>query len=179
MKTDIQQILMTGGVGVLATDTLYGLVGQALNPKTVERIYQLKRRQPYKPCIILISSVSDIGIFGINVSVDFKNVLQKYWPGPVSVVLSCSNLEFQYLHRGTCTLAFRIPDKPPLRKLLASTGPLIAPSANLENEPPATTIMQARKYFGDAVDFYAGGRTKKRPSQVIQFHDNKIIELRS
>ena len=63
---DIIKILENGGVGVIPTDTLYGLVAQALNKQAVSRVYRLKQRSVHKPFIILISSYEDLAVFGIK-----------------------------------------------------------------------------------------------------------------
>jgi L-threonylcarbamoyladenylate synthase len=167
-------ILQNGGVGVLATDTLYGLVGSALDAAAVERIYQLKRRQPDKPCIVLISDMQDLELFKIAAHPE----LDQQWPGPVSVVVACVSEQAAHLHRGTQTLALRLPDNEPLRKLLRQTGPLIAPSANPEGLPPAKTIAQAREYFGETVDFYVEGPVSDRPSKLIAISDGEVRVLR-
>src|SRR5204863_149383 len=65
--------------------------------------------------------------------------------------------KFEYLHRGTNTLALRLPKDESLQNLLKKTGPLIAPSANVEGLPPAKNITDAKKYFGDGVDLYIDG----------------------
>ena len=62
----IIKILKNSGIGVLPTDTIYGLVGRALDKKTVERIYKVRKRNPKKPLIILISSLSDLKLFGVK-----------------------------------------------------------------------------------------------------------------
>lgn len=170
--------LQQGGVGILATDTLYGLVGRALDPLAVSRIYELKRRQPDKPCIILIARLDDLGLFDIELDTDLRSQLANHWPGPVSVILTCPRADLAYLHRGTNTLAFRLPAKPSLRRLIVQTGPLVAPSANPESLPPASTIKQTRSYFGDAVDFYQPGRTKNKPSRLIKIVQGQITVLR-
>jgi L-threonylcarbamoyladenylate synthase len=179
-------ILESGGVGILATDTIYGIVGSALMPDAVKRIYRLRKRNPNKPMVILVSSVDDILSFGVTIDVATKKILSKVWPGKVSVILPIASRRsvaierFAYLHRGTGTLAFRIPKSAQLRKLLQVTGPLIAPSANFEDEPPALTIRAAKKYFGVNVDFYVdAGKLVSKPSTLAQILKGKMIVLRA
>jgi tRNA A37 threonylcarbamoyladenosine synthetase subunit TsaC/SUA5/YrdC len=87
----------------------------------------------------------------------------------VSVVLACSRQRFRYLHRGTGSIAFRVPKSSALRTLLAATGPLVAPSANRAGEPSCRTIAEARAVFGTAVDMYVPSRARSgAPSAVIQ-----------
>lgn len=179
MDKAIIGLLKKGGVGVVPTDTIYGLVGCALLRQTVEKIYTLRQRDVQKPLIILISSLDDLKIFNIELSTKTKKILSQFWPGPVSIILPCNDDHFFYLHRGTNSLAFRIPDKPPLLALIKKVGPLVAPSANLEGQPPAQTIKQANKYFGDKVSFYIdGGKICAPPSTIISLEKNKITLIR-
>lgn len=175
---DPYTVLRDGGVGVLATDTLYGLVAHAENRQAVERLYELKGRRPDKPLIILIASIKDVERFGVKVNTELTQQLKGYWPGPVSIILPCNNDKFEYLHRGTNSLAFRVPGKTSLRKMLRKTGPIVAPSANPEGLEPARTIAQARTYFGDKIDFYRQGRTVQEPSRLIKIDGNDITVLR-
>lgn len=173
------EILKRGGVGVIPTDTLYGQLGQALNQKTVERIYQLRRRNPKKPMIVLISSLQDLNKFSIKLDQRTTKLLNRFWPGMVSVVLPCKNAKLKYLHRGTNSLAFRLPKKRNLVNLINITGPLVAPSANFEGQQPPNTITQARKNFGNNVDVYIdGGRKSSKPSTLIKLEKTGIIILR-
>ncbi len=177
---EVSNILKRGGVGVLPTDTLYGIVGSALRRKTVERVYKLRKRNPKKPFIVLIGSMLDVQRFGVALDNKTSSALRVLWPGPVSVILPATQKRFTYLHRGTKTIAFRLPRSEALRQLLKKTGPLVAPSANREGEPPAKTIAGARAYFGEDVDFYvAGGRRDAPPSTLIELRAGRAVVLRA
>lgn len=184
---NIIKVLKMGGVGVLPTDTIYGLVGSALSKKVVDKIYKIKQRKTSSPLIVLISSIKDLKKFGIKINKKQKVVLEKYWPGKVSIILPCTSSKFNYLHRGTKTLAVRFPAKKSLLKILKKAGPLVAPSANPEGLKPSENILQAKTYFspvrnpegsqgdfvsngvGSSVDFYlAGGTLKSKPSTLIK-----------
>src|SRR3989338_5874792 len=141
-NSEIVETLRAGGVGVLSTDTLYGLVGSALLPEAVERIYELKRRDREKPLIVLIADIEDVERFGVVTSEELRTELGNYWPGPYSVILPSVDDEFSYLHRGGGTIAFRLPDKDDLCELLRDVGPLVAPSANIEGKHPARTVEE-------------------------------------
>lgn len=169
-------ILKRGGVGVLATDTLYGLVGRALSKKAVARIYRLRKRNPKKPCIILIGSLRDISRFGVKTDAKTLRLLHALWPGKTSVIMPCPHKKFAYLHRGTKTLAFRVPASIRMQRLLRKTGPLAAPSANIEDMPPATTIAKAKKYFGATIDFYINtGKRAFAPSTLVAVERGRIV----
>jgi L-threonylcarbamoyladenylate synthase len=171
-------VLGGGGVAVMPTDTIYGVVGRAQDISTVERIYKLKKRAPKKPCIILISDMSELDKFSIILSGEQKKVLQKYWPGSVSIILDCAEEKFSYLHRGTKTLAFRLPAQESLQNLLKKTGPLIAPSANPEGLPPARNINEAKNYFGDNIDLYVdGGQIENKASKLIRLNKDGTADI--
>ena len=168
MKNDwikAEEILNKDGIVVLPTDTLYGLVGSAFSKKAIERIYKIKNRNKDKKLIVLISSIRDLKKFKIKINKEEAKILKKFWPGRVSIILG--------------NIAFRFPKKKSLLKILKKTGPLVAPSANPEGKKPAESIKEAKKYFGDNVDFYlSGGTLKSEPSTLICIKDGKIEVLR-
>lgn len=173
--------LVLGKIGVIPTDTIYGIVGRAEMPDVVEKIYNIRKRNEGKPCIVLIHSVLDLKKFNIEISPEIKKFIEdnKIWPGKVSIVFPSQDYSFDYLSRGTETIAFRIPDSLELLDLLEKTGPLVAPSANTEGEPPAKNIEMAKNYFKDLVDFYVdGGELDSLPSTLIKFENNKLVILR-
>lgn len=175
-QKDIVAIVKRGGVGVLATDTLYGIVGSALSKKAVTRIYRLRKRNLKKPLIILIASMRDCARFDVTIDRQTKKLLNAVWPGKVSVILTCPSKKFAYLHRGTQTLAFRVPANIRMRRFLKKTGPLVAPSANIEGMPPAITISEAKRYFGKEADFYINtGKRTSAPSTLVAIEGGHIV----
>ena len=184
------KIIKDSGIGVMPTDTIYGLVGSAFSRRAVERIYRLRKRDRKKPFIVLISALGDLKKFGVKISKSHLKILKALWftpsrvegPGPTSVILPISGKrqatrfegearrssdKFKYIHRGTNSIAFRLPKDKWLRVFLQKTGPLVAPSANLAGEPPAKNIAEAKKYFREKVDFYLDGGKLKGPSSVL------------
>lgn len=153
---------------MLPTDTLYGLVGSALVPAAVRRIYRVRKRETGKPLIVLIASLRDLARFGVSLTPGQKKFARAVWPGRVSIILPCRFQKYKYLHRGKGSLAFRMPAPEKLHALLKKTGPLVAPSANVSGHPPARTLAEAKRYFGTAVDFYvSGGKKSGRASTLV------------
>lgn len=170
-------ILSKGGVVVMPTDTLYGIVGQAQSISTVSRIYNLKKRAPEKPCIILIGDIKQLDFFSVFLSEEQKEIIKSF-SVPTSIVLDCPDETFSYLHRGTKTLAFRMPVSQELQDLLLKVGPLVAPSANPEGLSPAKDISEAKKYFNDSVDLYMdGGEIAGKASRVIKLHKDGTMTI--
>lgn len=170
----IVSLVKEGGIGVIRTDTLYGIVGRADNELAVERMYEVKGRTPTKPPIVLISSIDQLLDEYDGVTID---QLGRLWPAKTSVILPAIKAP-AWLTRGSGSLAYRIPDDQQLRDLLAKTGPLIAPSANPEGEHPAMSINEAQAYFGDEIDFYVDGGmvTDDTPSKLYRLQSDGGME---
>ncbi len=174
----IVEMLKNGGVGVVPTDTIYGISASALDKAAAERAYSLKGKAEQKPMIVLISSLKDLDIFNVRLSVIAKKFLKTYWPGRISVILDCPGKKHEYLHRGTKTLAFRVPAYPDLISLLKKTGPLVSTSANPSGKNPAESIAQAKKYFGEEIDFYVDtGDLGSTPSTVVRLYEDGKLEI--
>jgi len=175
MNTNLINILKNNGIVVLATDTLYGIVGNAHSQTIVERIYTIKGRDENKPFIILIPSIAALDSFGITLTEKDRQFLETVWPGAVTVILPIVPSHYgqlAYLHRGTNELAFRLPNKASLRSLLEQVGPLVAPSANPQSFEPAYTIAQAQEYFGTTIDHYEDeGEVRGEPSTIVRLKD--------
>jgi L-threonylcarbamoyladenylate synthase len=165
-----------GCVGVIATDTVYGLAARAADPQAVSRLYQLKKREQ-KPGTLIAASIEQLEQLGLKRR--YLRAVSQFWPAAVSVIIPCGP-EQTYLHQGKSSLAVRIPDVPELRRLLEETGPLLTSSANQPGEPTAVTIDQAKKYFGDQVDFYSDGGdlSGHQPSTIIRIIDDEIEVIR-
>lgn len=164
-------LFKNSGIVVMPTDTVYGILGSAMDKNTVECIYDLRKRNKKKPCIILVGDISELKKFSILLTKAQEIFLKKVWPGPVSVIFDCPYKRFEYLHRGTNTLAFRLPKNKEFRDFLKKTGPLIAPSANIEGKSVAKDITEAKKYFKDLVDLYVDAKVSNpNPSKVIRLY---------
>jgi L-threonylcarbamoyladenylate synthase len=158
------QLLQAGKVGVIPTDTVYGLVACAEVEPAVTRMYTLKNREQ-KPGTLIAANTDQLLSLGVPAG-DIAKVAQ-YWPGALSAVLSINR---DYLTQAVGTLAMRVTADQRIQALCERTGPLISSSANQPGEPHATTIDEAFAYFGDTVDFYVDGGTiaETQPSTIIR-----------
>jgi len=170
------ELLKNSAVGVLPTDTLYGLVGRAADKQAAQRLYGLKKRGA-KPGTVIAANTEQLVELGIKPR--YLKAVQHFWPGPISIVIPC--LDLDYLHLGKGSLALRIPDDKQLIALLRRTGPLLTTSANQPGKPPANNLAEAKAYFGESVDFYVDGGdlSGRQPSTVIRIVDDAIEILRS
>ena len=172
---NVIKILTSGGVAIILTDTIYGVVASALSVGAVNKIYTLKNRASSKPCIILISNPNQMLDFGVEPSWLPKTA--NYWPGPNSLIIPTPKKDIDYLTCDSGTLAFRLPNDPDLIALINKTGPLIAPSANPEGLEPAKNIADAKIYFGEKIDIYVDGGDcdNAAASKLIDLQTNQIL----
>jgi tRNA threonylcarbamoyl adenosine modification protein (Sua5/YciO/YrdC/YwlC family) len=171
---ELARLLKAGNIGVLPTDTVYGLVARAADPVAVERLYAAKQRES-KPGTLIAASIDQLVELGIKRR--YLTAVEKYWPGRVSIEIPHT---IAYLSRDTGHSAFRIVDNPALVALLNEVGPLETTSANLPGEPVANTIAEAQAYFGDYVDFYmdGGDLSERKSSTVIRMVDDAVEVIR-
>jgi L-threonylcarbamoyladenylate synthase len=172
-----KQLQMPGVIGVIPTDTVYGVVASAIDKAAVQKLYELKRRE-HKPGTLIAASIDQLE--GLGLKRRYLKAVEQYWPGAVSVVIPCADPALAYLHQGKMSLAVRIPDQQHIQELLSQTGPLLTSSANQPGEPTSVTVEQAKAYFGDNVDFYidGGDLTDNQPSTIIRIVDDAIEVLR-
>lgn len=160
-----------GELLVLPTDTIYGLLADALNEKAVEKIYLLKERERSKHLLLQVANIEDISIFVKNFSeynkLKIQNIYNEY---PTTIVFNDIYDKFNYLHNGTSTLGIRIPSvNDEYLKFLQKSGPVISTSANTAGQVNAKNIYEAKKYFGEKVSYYLdGGEIINNPSRVVQ-----------
>lgn len=175
MDAVTNHLLSPGQIAVIPTDTVYGVVARVIDQDAVARLYRLKHREG-KPGTIIAANIDQL----IDLGIDPRHLVtaEKLWPAAISVVIPCSDKLF-YVHQGVNSLAIRIPDNAELRELLLRTGVLLTSSANQPGQPPATTVEEAKAYFGDHVDFYQdGGIVNRESSTVIKIQDGSIHILR-
>lgn len=173
---EIVGLLKQGAVGVLPTDTVYGLACLASHERAVARLYSLKSRDN-KPGTVIASSIDQLVELGIPRR--YLTAVEHFWPNPISIVVA-STPDMAYLDQGKMSLAMRIPSEPLINVFLKSTGPLLTSSANLPGKPPANTIYEAKAFFGDRVDFYVDGGdlSSREPSTIIRIIDDAVEVIR-
>jgi tRNA threonylcarbamoyl adenosine modification protein (Sua5/YciO/YrdC/YwlC family) len=155
-----------GAVGVIPTDTIYGLSASARIPAAVGKLYKLKHREQ-KPGTVIAASVDQLRELGI--AGEYIDAVAHLWPNPLSIELPVGE-NLGYLGQGTGHCAFRVVADDEVRRLLEQTGPLLTSSANHPGKPAANNIAEALAYFSDQVDCYVDGgeRTGRPPSTVAR-----------
>jgi tRNA threonylcarbamoyl adenosine modification protein (Sua5/YciO/YrdC/YwlC family) len=143
-------------VGV-PTDTVYGLAADPYDEAALEKLYSLKGREDNKPIAILVASLEQGLLLGA-MSDRALDLADKYWPGPVTLVVPRLDTAPQWLgDLSKRTIGLRCPDHPVALELLEMTGPLAVTSANLSSDDPTQSAADARATFGDEVLTYLEG----------------------
>lgn len=163
-------MLQAGKIGVIPSDTVYGLVAAARNSTGIEKMYAVKQRKR-QPGTTIAASVQQLVEIGFPA--EALERAKAYWPDSLSVEMSAAAVP-AYLSTGQPVMAARIPKPIDLRSLLEVAGPLMTSSANKPGAPTATGITGAMDYFSDDIDFYvdAGDLGDRPPSTIIGFDEN-------
>ena len=123
--------LRNGGLVVLPTETVYGLGCNALDPKAVQRVYEIKGRPMENPLIVHIADFDDLGSIAESWTEDCEKLAKRFWPGPLTLVLAKKKSVPQETTAGLDTVAVRIPDHNlSLTVIRRACVPVAAPSAN-------------------------------------------------
>ncbi|MFE9017918.1 L-threonylcarbamoyladenylate synthase [Streptomyces sp. NPDC007808] len=151
-------VLRAGGLVALPTETVYGLAANAEDPAAVGRVFQVKGRPPTHPLIVHIGGAEHLGDWVEDVPETARLLAERFWPGPLTLVLKRGRRVPLAATGGLETVAVRVPDHPlALALLSAFGGGVAAPSANRFGSVSPTTADHVRAELGDAVDFVLDG----------------------
>jgi L-threonylcarbamoyladenylate synthase len=151
LYAEAARALEEGGIVALPTDTVYGLCAVAADAAAVERIYEIKHRDPRQPLPIFVASLDQAELIG-ELSDDARALAHAFWPGPLTIVVPVRQRYRSRALAGGSTVGLRIPDDPALRELAAQLGPLTGTSANIAGAPDCRSAEEVRTQLGDAVD---------------------------
>ena len=135
-------ILKTGGLVAIPTETVYGLGANGLDPEAVAQIFQVKGRPQDNPLILHVADPAQIDALCHDAPESAYQLAEKFWPGPLTMVLPARDVVPKCTTAGLPTVAVRCPDSAITRKIIALAGvPVAAPSANISGKPSTTTAQ--------------------------------------
>jgi L-threonylcarbamoyladenylate synthase len=154
--------LAAGDVVAFPTETVYGLGADALNPVAVARIFALKGRPADHPLIVHIPHPDAIDEWAAHVPAPARWLAERFWPGPLTLVLKRSTLVPNAVTGNQDTVGIRCPSHPVAQKLLrefarVGSGGIAAPSANRFGHVSPTTAQHVREEFGSGLMVLDGG----------------------
>lgn len=152
------QIIQTGGLVALPTETVYGLGANGLDPKAVDKIFEAKGRPNDNPLILHICDASQIGSLCQDVPDVAYALAAAFWPGPLTMVLPAKDIVPKRTTGGLSTVAVRCPDSDVTRAVIRLSGvPIAAPSANLSGKPSTTTAAHVAHDHDGKIDCIIDG----------------------
>jgi len=172
-------VVRSGGVVVYPTDTVYGVGGWPLWEYVVWRVFRVKGRPPDRPVPILVGSVDDAERV-VEVSDKARILMERFWPGPLTIVLPAKPSVPRIVHAGTGWVGVRMPGHDAtLRLVRMSGGLLVGTSANRHRWPPPRTVVEAARQLSCSIDLYLdGGPTPGGvPSTVVKLYEDGRVEL--
>jgi L-threonylcarbamoyladenylate synthase len=151
-------VLRAGGLVAFPTETVYGLGGDAANPEALKKIYATKGRPRDHPLIVHVTSAAQAADWASDIPDAARKLAQRYWPGPLTLILKRASHVSDLVTGGQDTVALRVPSHRVAQALLSAFGGgIAAPSANRYGRVSATTADHVRAEFGTEVDCILDG----------------------
>lgn len=175
------EIICAGGLVAVPTETVYGLAGNGMDEKAVEKIYEVKGRPAIKPLSLMVASPEEIGRFAVEVPDAAKMLAEKFWPGPLTIVLKANPDIPEIVRAGGDTIGLRCPDHALTLQALREAGvPFAAPSANLSGALSPKTAGDVLKVFDGVIDAVidGGACTLGRESTILDMSKKPYRVLR-
>ena len=174
-------ILKQGGLVAFPTETVYGLGGDALNPQASMKIYAAKGRPSDNPLIVHIAEFDKLAPIVAEVPEKAKILAEKYWPGPLTMILPKSDLVPQETTGGLDSVAVRFPSDRIAQELIKAAGGYVAaPSANTSGRPSPTTAQHVEEDLGEAIEMIIDGGQVGigLESTIVDFTEDVPVVLR-
>lgn len=146
--SEAAKLIAAGKLVAVPTETVYGLAGNGLDAAAVEKIYEVKGRPEVKPVSLMVPGAAAMTKYCECVPKQAKYLAEKFWPGPLTIVLRAKAAVPEIVRAGGATVALRCPDHPMTLELLKKAKlPLAAPSANPSGAESPKTARQVMDYF--------------------------------
>jgi L-threonylcarbamoyladenylate synthase len=176
-------LLRAGQVVGMPTETVYGLAGDGLNPEALARIFEVKRRPLFDPLIMHFADMAGAFDLAEQVPMAARELAQRFWPGPLTLVLRKQGYVPDLATSGLPNVALRVPAHPVAQALLRAYGggPLAAPSANRFGRISPTDAQAVRAELGDTVPLILDGGpcAVGLESTVLYVSDRQPVMLRA
>ena len=175
-------LLRAGGVVAFPTETYYGLAVDPFNPAALSRLFALKGRSADKPVLLIVDDPSQLVSLVAEIPPVFTMLMQKFWPGPLTLVFPGAPSLPAMLTGHRSTIGIRVSSHPVARQLVRAYGrPITATSANLSGHPPAVTSDGVRAQLGPDLDLVLdGGETPgDQGSTLLGYQEGKVRLLRA
>jgi L-threonylcarbamoyladenylate synthase len=155
-----REVLAVGGIIVIPTDTIPGIGCLANNHDAVRKLFVLKDRPENLPIPVIIADTTDIQKYAKVVPKTFYKLSDRYWPGPLTIILESNKKIDKLVGGGLSTIGFRVPDNPLLRSIVREVGaPLALTSANPHNLAPSGEHQKLLTWWKNEVELIVLGKS--------------------
>jgi len=163
------QMVLQGGIIAFPTETFYGLAADALNEAALKKIFQVKGREEGKPLLLLVADKSWLKGLVQNISPLAERLMNRFWPGPLTLVFNASPRLSPLLTADTGKIGIRLSPHPVTQALVQAVGRAITgTSANLSGQPGILTAREVFQFLGESLDAVLdGGKTPGGPGSTI------------
>ncbi len=178
---EIANCIKKGGLVVFPTETVYGLGANALDQDAVSKLFKAKGRAGDNPLIVHIANLEMLSPIVENVGDIEKRLMEKFWPGPLTIILKKAEIIPENVSAGLDTIGVRMPsNKIALKLIKLSNVPIAAPSANISGKPSGTVVQDILEELQEKVDYIIdGGKTSIGvESTVVRVEENRVNILR-
>lgn len=181
-QKDLQEavdILQGGGLIAFATDTVFGLAALASNQEAVEKLIKVKQRPDNKPFPMMVSSLEHIESVALMTPRDRK-IITRWMPSALTLILNKKETYLDDQQKQFSSIGIRMPNNSWILELIQHAGPLLVPSANISDEPPARDFEEVYKVFNNKIDAIVVGKTLSHgvPSTVLDATSESLEVLR-
>jgi tRNA threonylcarbamoyl adenosine modification protein (Sua5/YciO/YrdC/YwlC family) len=173
------EILKDGGIIAYPTDTIYGFGCDMYNKKAIQRIYQIKKRDPQKPFSFICSDLKNISLYAQVTNQAYK-IMKKYLPGPYTFILLGTKLVPKIMVTKRKTVGIRVPNNNICLALVKTLGnPIISTSVGLSGGEVFSDPSLIEETFGPQIDVTIdGGLLTSQPSTIISLIDDEVEVIR-
>lgn len=169
------KLIREGELVAFPTETVYGLGADALNPYAVAKIFAAKERPTFDPLIVHIADINKVAELAFIESDYVYKLAEKFWPGPLSIVLPKKDIIPDIVSSGLPTVGIRMPNNPIALELIRLSGrPIAAPSANKFGRISPTTAAHVRKQLPEVKCVLDGGPTSIGIESTVIHFKNKL-----
>ena len=174
------EVINDGGLAIVPTDTIYGIIADATNEDAINKVYEAKKRVYSKPLIIMISNREMLFRYVENISEIEQKLIERYWPGKLTILFKRSSKLSGLINNNGDLVGIRYPDNEELIELMNKLDrPLVSTSANIADEGTITSVDKISDDLLKYIDYvYDGGFREDVPSTIVKVVDNKIEFLR-
>lgn len=177
---ELVDVIKAKQLAIVPTDTVYGIIGDALDEAVIHKVYEAKKRDYSKPLILMVSDISMLKKYVLEINDLEQRLIERFWPGKLTILFKKNELISDLITSGSDLVGIRFPDNKELVDVIKKLDkPLISTSCNISTRDVITNVSLIEKELLDKISYvYDCGEMGDVSSTIVQVVDNKINILR-